>query len=400
MRQVKTFFTLLPSKLLGTFLYYLDSHKLLEYMKSSISEQTLLIIGLVTMSCLPMMAQTASPTPPIKEEEQVIKVDSRLVVVPVSVVDSNGEPVLGMKAENFRILEDNRPQTIDSLGNAENVPLEIALLFDVSASSDAMFQFQKDTAAKFLQDVLRGEDRATIFTIGQRSTLVQPRDTAEKSILALKSITSTKEQTAFYDSVRIAANYLEKNSPQGRRKVIVVISDGEDTNSDGVLSAIWNAERKIADTVVGNQLKEIRVRARDTAKVVEQVKVLKALQNADSVLYSINPGGSSIQLNKMAVFGQENMQKFADETGGTAFLPKFQPVETKDALQNSVNIRKNTETLERIFRQLANELRAQYLVQYYSESEFATNKYVKLDVALQNPGNMRVRARQGYYVKN
>lgn len=400
MRQVKTFFTLLPSKLLGTFLYYLDSHKLLEYMKSSISEQTLLIIGLVTMSCLPMMAQTASPTPPIKEEDQVIKVDSRLVVVPVSVVDSNGEPVLGMKAENFRILEDNRPQTIDSLGNAENVPLEIALLFDVSASSDAMFQFQKDTAAKFLQDVLRGEDRATIFTIGQRSTLVQPRDTAEKSILALKSITSTKEQTAFYDSVRIAANYLEKNSPQGRRKVIVVISDGEDTNSDGVLSAIWNAERKIADTVVGNQLKEIRVRARDTAKVVEQVKVLKALQNADSVLYSINPGGSSIQLNKMAVFGQENMQKFADETGGTAFLPKFQPVETKDALQNSVNIRKNTETLERIFRQLANELRAQYLVQYYSESEFATNKYVKLDVALQNPGNMRVRARQGYYVKN
>lgn len=400
MRQVKTFFTLLPSKLLGTFLYYLDSHKLLEYMKSSISKQTLLIIGLVTMSCLPMMAQTASPTPPIKEEDQVIKVDSRLVVVPVSVVDSNGEPVLGMKAENFRILEDNRPQTIDSLGNAENVPLEIALLFDVSASSDAMFQFQKDTAAKFLQDVLRGEDRATIFTIGQRSTLVQPRDTAEKSILALKSITSTKEQTAFYDSVRIAANYLEKNSPQGRRKVIVVISDGEDTNSDGVLSAIWNAERKIADTVVGNQLKEIRVRARDTAKVVEQVKVLKALQNADSVLYSINPGGSSIQLNKMAVFGQENMQKFADETGGTAFLPKFQPVETKDALQNSVNIRKNTETLERIFRQLANELRAQYLVQYYSESEFATNKYVKLDVALQNPGNMRVRARQGYYVKN
>ena len=400
MRQVKTFFTLLPSKLLGTFLYYLDSHKLLEYMKSSISEQTLLIIGLVTMSCLPMMAQTASPTPSIKEEDQVIKVDSRLVVVPVSVVDSNGEPVLGMKAENFRILEDNRPQTIDSLGNAENVPLEIALLFDVSASSDAMFQFQKDTAAKFLQDVLRGEDRATIFTIGQRSTLVQPRDTAEKSILALKSITSTKEQTAFYDSVRIAANYLEKNSPQGRRKVIVVISDGEDTNSDGVLSAIWNAERKIADTVVGNQLKEIRVRARDTAKVVEQVKVLKALQNADSVLYSINPGGSSIQLNKMAVFGQENMQKFADETGGTAFLPKFQPVETKDALQNSVNIRKNTETLERIFRQLANELRAQYLVQYYSESEFATNKYVKLDVALQNPGNMRVRARQGYYVKN
>ena len=362
--------------------------------------QFLLVFGLVAAACCSAIAQTASPTPPIKEEDQVIKVDSRLVVVPVSVVDPNGESVLGLKADSFQIKEENRPQTIDSVGNAENVPLEIALLFDVSASSDAMFKFQQETAAKFLQDVLRSEDRATIFTIGQRSTLVQARDTAERSILAIKSITPTKEQTAFYDSVRIAANYLEKNSPEGRRKVIVIISDGEDTNSDGVLRAIWDAERKIADTVQGQQLREIRVRARDTAKVVEQIKVLKALQDADSVLYAINPGGNSIQLNSMAVFGQENMQKFADETGGTAFLPKFQPVETKDSMQNSVNIRKNTEMLERIFRQLANELRAQYLVQYYSESEFPHNKYVKLDVGLQTPGNLRIRARRGYYVKN
>jgi hypothetical protein len=55
--------------------------------------------------------------------------------------------------------------------------------------------------------------------------------------------------------------------------------------------------------------------------------------------------------------------------------------------------------LDRIFTQLANELRAQYLVQYYSEAEFPNNKYVKLDVAVDRPGT-KVRARQGYYVKN
>ena len=127
---------------------------------------------------------------------------------------------------------------------------------------------------------------------------------------------------------------------------------------------------------------------------------MKALQNADSVLYAINPGGNSVQLNKMAVFGQENMQKFADDTGGAAFLPKFQPVELPDQMQNSVNIRKNTETLERIFKQIANELRAQYLVQYYSETEFPAGKFVRLDVGLAAPGSHRVRARQGYYPKN
>jgi hypothetical protein len=90
--------------------------------------------------------------------------------------------------------------------------------------------------------------------------------------------------------------------------------------------------------------------------------VLKSLQDADTVFYSINPGGSSLSLNKMAQFGQDNLQKFADDTGGTAYLPKFQPVDTKDELANTSNMKKNTAMLETIFKQLANELRAQYLV--------------------------------------
>lgn len=359
-----------------------------------------LLASIFLAGAFEMSAQTATPTPAAVDEDQVIKVNSRLVVVPVSVTDTNGEPVLGLKAESFRIKEENRPQAIDSLGTADNVPLEIALLFDVSASTDAMFRFQQETAAKFLQEVLRSDDRATIFTIGQKGTVVGGRENADRSIAAIKSITPTKEQTAFYDSVRMAANYLAQNAPEGRRKVILVISDGEDTNSDGVLKAIWDAERKVAENIQGEELRNLRVRARDTAKAMEQVRVLKALQNADAVLYAINPGGNSVQLNKMAVFGQENMQKFADDTGGAAFLPKFQPVELPDQMQNSVNIRKNTETLERIFKQIANELRAQYLVQYYSETEYPGGKFVKLDVGLAAPGSHRVRARQGYYPKN
>jgi VWFA-related protein len=244
--------------------------------------------------------------------------------------------------------------------------------------------------------------------------LIQARDTAERSQAGILSIAPTKEQTAFYDSVRAAADYLAKNSPQGRRKVLVVISDGEDTNSSGVLKAIWDAERRIADNntktpgaekeTIDNmpreKLRDLRVKARDTAKAREQVRVLKSLQDADAVLYSINPGGTSIQLNQMALFGQENLQKFADETGGTAFLPKFLPIDTKDPLMNAGNTRRNTALLETIFRQLANELRAQYLIQYYSESDFPTNRFVKLSVDLQNPTGRRVRARQGYYVKN
>lgn len=355
---------------------------------------------LATLITLAFGLSAQTPTPSPKVDDDIIKVESRLIVVPVSVTDTNGQPVLGLKADDFRISEENKSQKIENLGSADVVPLEIALLFDISASTDAMFRFEQDTAAKFLKEVMRPIDRASVFTIGSKGMLVQPRDTAERTAVSVKAISPTKEQTAFFDSIRFAADYVNKNSPQGVRKVIVIISDGEDTASEGVIRAIWNAERKISDSVKGEQLRTLRVKARVSAKVAEQTKVVKSLQNADTVFYSINPAGSSYLLNTMSVFGQQNMQRFADDTGGTAFLPKFLPVDTKDPYENENSMRKNQNMLELIFRQLANELRSQYLIQYYSEADFQLGRFVKLDVGLSNRTGLRVRARDGYFVKN
>jgi Ca-activated chloride channel homolog len=348
----------------------------------------------------PAFSQTPTATPPAPQDDEIIKVDSRLVVVPVSVTDTAGQPVLGLKAPDFRIAEEGKQQQIEQVSDAEKVPLEIALLFDISATTSPMFKFQQETAAKFLQQVMRPDDRATIFTVGQQATLVQARDNAEKSAISIRTIIPTKEQTAFYDSVREASEYLQKNSPSGRRKVMVIISDGEDTSSAAISKAIALAERKVVDNISGEKLRELRAKARDNASVAEQNRVLKVLQNADTVFYSVNPAGSSYQLNKISMFGQENMQKFAVETGGTAFLPKFSPIDLKDELQNSTNMKRNTAALEKIFNQLTNELRAQYLVQYYAETEYPNNKYVKLDVGLVSPSGNLVRARRGYFSKN
>lgn len=345
---------------------------------------------------------TPTPTPRISEDTDVIKVDSRLIVIPVSVVDANGEPVTGLTAADFRVLESGRVQQLETVGGADVVPLEIALLFDVSASTDAMFRFQQETAAKFLREVMRPDDRATIFTVGQKPMLVQGRETAEKATVSVTGIRATKGATAFFDTVRDASNYLKQNSPEGRRKVIVVISDGEDNFSVGVQRAQRSAERRIADNRPDPELQRLGklvVQAQQSAKQAERAKVLRSLQDGDIVHYSINPGGSSYLLNNISVFGQENMQIFSSETGGTAFLPKFLPIDTKDYLVNDLNRRKNTEILERIFKQLANELRAQYLVQYYSDGDFPDGKFVEVDVQLARPRTGKVRSREGYFVR-
>jgi len=348
-------------------------------------------------------AQTpkATPTPPIDDE--IIKVSSRLVVVPATVTDASGNPVAGLTTNDFKVAEDGRGVTLDAVSTADQVPLEIALLFDISASTDAMFKFEQQTAAAFLRNVMRPEDRASVFTIGGKPNLVQPRDTAERSSAAIATITPTKGFTAFYDTVAAAASYLRQNAPERSRRVILVISDGEDTNSERIAKAIQEGYRKIGNqvnTLDNKALYQLTVANRDEASAAERLRVLKLLQNGDTVFYSINPGGSSFQLNKMSIFGQETMQKFAADTGGTAFLPKFLPIENKVGYDNATNVRKNGEMLDAIFRQLASELRSQYLVQYYSESEFALGRYVKLDVGVPGRVGARIRARQGYYVKN
>ena len=346
---------------------------------------------------------TPTPKPQKIDDDDVIKIDSRLVVVPVSVTDAAGQPILGLTEKDFFVQEENKPQQIERVTDAEKIPLEIALLFDVSASTDAMFNFQQETAARFLREVMRPEDRATIFTIGERPLMIQARSSAEQSAVSIKTIRPTKQFTAFYDSVYAAASYLQKNTPSGRRKVIVVISDGEDTNSERIRKAIQEGYASLGkklDTLDSKTLYQLTVAKRNEASAREQLRVLQALQNADTVFYSINTAGSSSQLNKMSLYGQSNLQKFADETGGTAFLPKFQRTALKDQLQNSQNMRLNQETLIKIFQQLTNELQAQYLVQYYSDADFPQNKYVKLNLGLNNPNKLRVRARQGYFVKN
>lgn len=362
-------------------------------------QKLILISALVPVFLVSVFAQTP---PPAGDDGEVIKLDSRLVVVPVSVLDARGEPVPGLKEQDFRVTEEGRTQEVAQVSDAEKVPLEIALLLDISASTDPMFKFEQQIAAKFLQEVMRPEDRATIFTIGERPVMLQARSTSNITAVKLQSVTPTKQFTAFYDTVTAAAAYLQKNAMPNSRKVIIAISDGEDTNSDGIrrgFGAVYNSLGKKINTITSKELRTLLAGKRDEIRTKEQNKTLQVLQNADTVFYSVNPAGGSFHLNEISKFGQSNLQRFADETGGTAFLPKYEPINTKSEMQNNQNMRKNTEMLAGIFRQLGNELRAQYLLQYYSETDFQPNRYVKLGVGLANPQKLRVRARQGYFVK-
>ncbi|MEP6919693.1 MAG: VWA domain-containing protein [bacterium] len=327
---------------------------------------------------------TPTPVPPPKDEDvDVIRVSSNLVMVPVSVVSAQGQPFLGLKASDFRILEQGREQQISDLGNPDQVPLDIAILFDISSSvsQKGFFLFQQRAAASFLRQVLKPTDRASVFSIGDQPRLVAPLADAESTALKLQAIpaATTPVPTAFYDTVTAAAKYLMANSAERHRRVVLVISDGDDNFSSMI------KDMTIAEVRAGQRGEETPASARKSLDARRQravQEVQKAVQQADAAFYSINPGGPSVHLNMISTRAQNTMQMIAESTGGNAFLPDGE----KD--------------LERVFNEVAAELRGQYLLQYYSNSQAPSAEFRNIKVSVPTHPEFRIRARQGYYPKS
>ena len=283
---------------------------------------------------------------PPSDEANTFRFNSNLVAVPVSVTDANGEPIRNLKAEEFRLDEEGQAQQVQSLGEPGKTPLDLTLLFDISGSVFERFDFQKQAASRFLQQVLKPNDVVSVFLVGFEGRLVIPRTrNFPKVISEMMALQPSKEGTAFHASVVKAAQYLNDNAESGSRRVMVVISDGEDNYSKTV--ALSDAQRE--------------------------------LQRSDIVFYSINPSGPSIKLNRISMRGQNAMLTLANETGGVAFLPD------------------NEENLEHVFRQIAAELQAQYLLGYYSTNEANDGNFRRIKIQLPRHTALRIRARQGYY---
>ena len=329
------------------------------------------------------------PTPtPAPEELDVVRVTSNLIVVPVSVTDANGQPVLGLTANDFRLEEDGRAQQITQLGDPEQVPLDIALLVDVSSSVTERFGFELQAATSFLKQVMRQADHATLFAIDKTPRLEQTpasADVATTRLLSFRAATGPSP-TAFYDTVTAAARYLAANTPERSRRVMVVISDGEDNFSNSVRDsaiAAFNATKDIdgIDPQARSRIRAANEAALQAGHAKAQAEVRQEVQKANLVFYSINPSGEGYKLNIISTRAQNAMQQFANSTGGAAFVPAAES------------------DLPAIFDRIASEIRSQYLIQYYSDNKSGASTFRRINVSSPARPQLRVRAREGYFPK-
>lgn len=270
------------------------------------------------------------------QDDDVVRVDSSIVVLNATIRDAHDKPVNALTQKDFKIFEDGEQQQIVSFETQE-APFAAVILFDTSGSMEERISIARSAAINFL-DGLRADDVAAIYRFDSKTDMVQDfsdsRDVSDK-IFDLKA----RGMTVLNDAVIRATQELDKR--QEKRKAIVILSDGEDTMS------------------------------RASAE-----KALKAALAANITIYTVDMSTISFSAAQRRQ-NQGVLRNLAQKTGGV-FISTENGIALRDALKSIVD-----------------ELQIQYTIAYEPSKVKHDGKWHALELRVARP-NLTIRTRQGY----
>lgn len=299
---------------------------------------------------LAISAQTPTPTPPVSTGDGAVKTFE--VRLPVTVLRKK-ELVTGLTRNDFLVFEDGVQQEITFFTDEKtNPPVYVGVLMDTSESTKGKMQFSKQAAKDFIYTVTRlRKDKAAFMTFDHEINLLQ--DFTDKLDLldrAVDRVKRTGSQTSLYDAVWQFADEKLRNAP-GRR-VIVIITDGDDTFSRATLKDAIDIAQRTETTIFGISTKE-------------------------GFLGSV-PG---VEAGTVKDKGDKALTELCEATGGEAFF-------TGDML-----------ALERAFMKISQELRTQYMITYRPENQNLDGRERKIEVRLadrEKAKQFQIRTKKSY----
>jgi Ca-activated chloride channel homolog len=299
--------------------------------------------------CAPhTFAQTRPPEAPAdRSPRPLFRTATELVVLPVTVHDAAGRPVVDLRIEDFTVYEEGALQTVTMFETADT-PLDLVLLLDTSDSMSIRMDDARDAAMGLVRELRKG-DRAAVVLFSDRVHIAQPLtgDSAalEHAIRGARLVGGTALYEALYIALRDLAR--ERREPtRFRRQALVILSDGKDTTSKSVT------------------FDDVLAEARRSAVTV-------------FTIMAGEPESPRVNLRNSEQLGIEYMLRvLAEETGGRAFAT------THD------------DDLASTYSQIAVELGRQYWLAYSPGP--GRSGFRRVSVHVSGPG-LRARTRSGYY---
>jgi len=305
---------------------------------------------------------TTNNEPKEVAEDEVLRVNTSLVSVPVSVMDRGGKYVTGLQAEDFSLFEDGVEKQVAYFAPVEK-PFTVALMLDVSDSVRFRLTDIQEAAISFVEQ-LRTDDRVIVVAFDKLVTPLSEA-TSDREVLrhAIRRA-ATGGGTALYNAFDVTLKQI-LGRIQGR-KAVVLFTDGVDTSSGGATFASNLRDAEESDVIV----------------YTVQYQIGSAQSSAKLSL------PASVSSTGVGVAGRVNMQRanqylaqLAQKTGGRHYLAE------------------SPKDLPRVFAQVAEELRRQYSLGFYAQSSANGAERRQLKVRVAHP-NLVVRGRQSYIYKS
>jgi len=313
---------------------------------------------------------TVSPTPPIEEEDEIIKIDTEVVNVLFTAQDKNRRLLTDLKQADVRLLEDGKPQEIVAFARQVDLPLSLAILIDTSASQERTLPEERAAAKAFLQSVVRpAKDEVSIISFTGETTLEQgmtnnlsrlnravdrvdfvpPSGYIGGGVIAggTPPVSGGNQaaagSTAIWDAIWVTSEEVLKPSPDKTRRAIILLSDGFNTYGS----------KKLDDAI-------------------------QAALRSEAVIYSIGIGDDFYDGVDKGV-----LKKISERTGGRAFFPR------------------DESELRQAFNQIQTEMRSQFLIAYEPSNQKRDGSFRKIEIQIANPELAKQKVslthRQGYF---
>ena len=313
--------------------------------------------GALLILCFQLSPRASAQQQPA-EAGPTLKVTTEVVNVYAVVRTKHGQLIPDLNKSDFEIKEDNIPQTITYFTRETDTPLTLAIMIDTSPSQERVLDAEQREAKNFLRQVLRPKDLACVIHFDLEVELLRdftaelrPLETAiDETVInggghgVLPSPLPTRSigGTHLYDSIYLAAN--ELMSHEVGRKVLILLTDGEDQGSQETLN-----------------------------------QALEAAQKSDCIIYAVDIVDREFYgLGGMGFHGDSVLHKLCEQTGGDVIKVK--------------KIRNTAAAFQRI----AEELRTQYLLGYTPSNPRKDSGFRKIKVRV-TQGNYKVQTRAGYY---
>jgi len=304
---------------------------------------------------VPALPQSQQTQEPIQAQGPAIKAQVNLVNLFATVRDKNKRIVTDLKQDDFKVFEDNQPQTISFFSKEMNLPITLGLLLDTSGSEQYMLGSIQDAGARFLNRILRKGDEAMIMSFDTDVDLLADF-TDDRGILN-RAINKARINTP-------GGGYIAGNpGPVG----------GQDMTGTALYDAIYLACGEKLNGEAGRKAIVIVTDAEDEGSKVKLEEAIEAAQKTDTVVHIL------LVADRRFGGGRPDIgHHIAEETGGRMIV---------------VNSEKN---LEGAFDQISEELRSQYTLGYYPTNNAPDGKFRKIHVDVDNK-EYKVLARKGYY---